>query len=301
MINLAPFRYSQVLTTQQGPIERIEYGRVKIAGHALYHANAYLSGTLHLQKAPLQIYNNADGSGTHRSPILARYLAISEAIERWALYFLNQTNHLKPYGFDVDHSSCGMSAFPGLFKGQARKRAMSEAAERFCLVSWWHGDLPAKRIQVPNYDCEGIEIRNPASRDRVVLLWKELKSGFFVYGFSGSRKFKDACWKADIEMERTSRALQKFFTENPGFEKDDLSVIENHQERRVVYYSLPEGHREFLNRVDGPQPGTERKKVLPVIDCEVPGPWGKYATVWRVIYPMPTREYLNPKSNFFFW
>jgi hypothetical protein len=301
VINLAPIKYAHVLTTQRGPIERIEYGPVQVSGSSLYQANAYLSRNLHLQKADLQIYSNADGSGTHRSPMLARYLAISEAIERWALYFLNQTGTLRPYGFDLDHSSCGMSAFPGLLKSQARKRALGEAAERFCLVSWWDGSLPAQPIKVPNYGCKGLEIQNPASRDRVVLLWRKVRSSFVAYGFAASRKLKDACWKAEIEMERSVTALDRFYEKNPGFEVDDLSVINNHLERRVVYFSLPEGHSKFLEKLESVQPEPSRGPIKPLVDREITGPWDRYATVWRVVFPMPTKDYLNPQKDFFFW
>jgi hypothetical protein len=36
-------------------------------------------------------------------------------------------------------------------------------------------------------------------------------------------------------------------------------------------------------------------------DGEIPGPWSRWATVWRHAVVMPTDEYLNPHSNFFFW
>ena len=40
-------------------------------------------------------------------------------------------------------------------------------------------------------------------------------------------------------------------------------------------------------------------KVL--FDGELPGAWSKYATVWRVVPAMPSRDYLDPKSTCFFW
>jgi hypothetical protein len=36
-------------------------------------------------------------------------------------------------------------------------------------------------------------------------------------------------------------------------------------------------------------------------DGEITGAWSKYATVWRVVPEMPSREYLDPRSSFFFW
>lgn len=301
MFNLAPLRYANILGSQTGPIERIEYGRVEILGNTYYQANAYLNGQLGLRKSHLQIYSNADGSGTHRSPMLARYIAISEAIERWALYILCGSQRASEFGFDVDASSNGMSAFPGVFRFQARRKAMAEAAERFCLVSWWDGRLPSKPIASCGLPVEGIEIFNPASKDKVVLLWKLSEGGYYTYGFASDRKLKDAAWKAYVEMDRSNCVLDNFYSENPGFESDDLSTIGNHQERRVVYFSMPEGHREFRRRLEQSDPTNYPRKVKPIIDREIEGPWDRYAKVWRVVLPMPTREYLNPNSNFFFW
>jgi hypothetical protein len=301
MFNLAPLRYAKILGDQSGPIARIEYGRVQILGQAYYQASAYLDAGLGLRKAPLQLYSNADGSGTHRSPMLARYIAISEAIERWALYFLYGTRQAATYGFDVDSSSNGMSAYPG-FTWQARRKALAEAAERAAMVNWWCGKLPARQIANPGLPVQAIEIANPASRDRVVVLWKLADRGYYAYGFASDRKIRDACWKAYVEMERSVTVLDRFYEENPGFETGDLPIINNFQERRVLYFSLPEGHRKFKERLnaspDIPVPG----KVKALVDREVEGPWQKYATVWRVVLPMPTHAYLDHGvDDFFFW
>lgn len=301
MFNLAPIRYANVLGSRSGPIEKIEYGRVEILGQTYYQANAYLNGQLGLRKNHLQIYGNADGCGTDRSPMLARYIAISEAIERWAMHILCGSPQAARYGFDVDATSNGMSAFPGFFRFQARRNALAEAAERFCLVSWWDGRLPCKPIEKLQLPAEGIEIYNPASRDRVVLLWKMSEGGYYTYGFASDRRLKDAAWKAYVEMDRSECALDKFYRDNPGFEHEDLSIIENYQERRVIHFSLPEGHRAFRKRITRKSPDNFPRHVKPLIDCEVEGPWEQYARVWRVVLPMPTREYLNPASNFFFW
>ncbi len=301
MFNIAPLRYANILGSQSGPIERIEYGRVDILGSPFYQANAYLNGSLGLKKSRLQIYSNADGSGTHRSPMLARYIAISEALERWAMYVICGTPKAAQYGFDVDASSNGMSAFPGLFRFQARRKALAEAAERYCLVSWWEGHLPTKPLPASKLPIDGVEIRNPASKDRVVLIWKLSPQGYYTYGFASARKLKDAIWKAYVEMDRSWHVLDRFYKENPGFEIGDLSVIENYQERRVVYYSLPQGHRQFQSRLSQSVSEPAPSKVKPLIDCEIKGPWDRYARVWRVVLPMPTREYLDAESNFFFW
>ena len=76
--------------------------------------------------------------------------------------------------------------------------------------------------------------------------------------------------------------------------------VPNCFERRCLYFAGEEGHAEFLRRVFDRKP--HREAVWSVkFDGELPGPWSKYATVWRVVADMPSREYLDPKSSFFFW
>jgi len=299
-MNLAPFRFAGVLFREGGPIERIEYGPVEVAGERLYQANAYLARHLNLERKERRIFGMADGSGTHRSVMLARYMAISEALERWALYFLCQADLGQEFGMDRDPTSVGMAAFPGLWKGQARKRARREAVERFCLVGWWDGQLRCRELD-PLGQTRVLELQNPLSRDRVVITWLENRDGLVAYGFSAARALRQAIGKARIEMERMKSALHLYIRENPGFGMADLSTLDNCLERRLMYFAMPEGHRQFLARVQASVPDPINERVEPVVDREVVGPWSRYATVWRVLYPMPTQAYLREREYFFFW
>lgn len=300
-MNLAPIRYAQVIDREGGPIERLEFGPLRVAGQAVYHANAYLSPRLNLGRPSLQLYHPADGAGTHRSPLLARYMAISEAIERWALEFIHRIKSAREYGFDKDPSSNGMSAFPGAFKWQARRRARAEAAERFCLIAWWNGNLPAREVELGDFPGKALRIFNPVSRHKVLLLWEKRRSGAVVYGFSAATSLTNATWKARVELERSAKAVEDFLVLNPGFGVEDLSIIRDVHERRALYFAMPEGYNRFLERTSRNQPEPPKTNIRPQVDREIPGPWSKYATVWRTLYPMPTREYLDSRSNFFFW
>jgi len=302
MINLAPLRYARVLSRHNGPIERIEYSRLRICGRDMYQANAYLSRWLNIERQENRIFSNADGTGTHPSAMVARNKAVSEAIERWALHYLNRMGKTRLYGLDEDSSSNGMSAFPGLFDYQARIRARREAAERFCLIHWWNRDLRSIELGTEDPEVNSIELENPVSRDRVVLSWKRARGGFFAYGFAADARLKGARWKAIVEMERARTALEAFYQDNPGFEREDLSTLGNPLERRVVHYSLPQGHREFRECLAArPARSLDGNTLRPVVDRKVKGPWTRYATVWRTLFPMPKREYLNSYTNFFFW
>lgn len=301
MISLAPLRYARILLKHYGPIERLEYGRVQVGEETLYQANASLSSHLNLQRPALRIFGDADGTGTHQAAILARHKAISEAIERWAVYYLNQVGMTQLHGLAEDPSTTGVAAYPGLVARQARERAYAEAVERFCLVGWWEGDLRSRDLGLPRKDLEAIEIENPLSGHRVVVVWQKCRRGFYAYGFSGSRRLSEALWKAEVEMARATDALSGYFRDNPGFVMDDLSTVDHILERRVLYFSQPEGHREFRTRIESSAKSTEWRRLKPLVDGEIPGPWSRYATVWRVLFPMPTRAYLNRHSSFFYW
>lgn len=300
-MNLAPIKYARVLASAHGPIERIEYGRVEICGQVVYQANAYLSKYLNLDRPGRKIFGGADGTGTHRTAIMARYKAISEAIERWAYHYLDQIRQEQLYGHAWDSSTGGMSAYPGLFKYTARNLARLEAVERYCLASWWGEKLGCTEIRTGYEGVKGIRIANPLSPDHVVVTWKRSSQGFYGYGFSAGRNSGEACWKAVVEMDRSIRALDWFYRENPGLDEGDLDILDNHMERRMFYFSLPAGHEEFLAKTGNRRRAETNGDVMPVFDNELKGPWRKYATVWRIIYPVATREHLLPHLNCFFW
>src|ERR1022692_2454767 len=74
-------------------------------------------------------------------------------MERWAFRVKVRAPDRELYGFDIDESSNGMAAFPGLFHTEARKRALLEAVERASVIAWWEGVLDG---EVRSTDWPGI-------------------------------------------------------------------------------------------------------------------------------------------------
>lgn len=171
MINLAPLRYRSIFSSSGGPVDRIEYSKRSIGYKKEgFEAYCYLSPNLrNLRTDNCHIYGNADGSGSGQTKLEASYKAISEAMERWAFYQSIKSNQTHSFGFDIDATTAGIAAFPGLFKIQARSRAYYEALERWAIRSWWEGFLPVKKI---NYilGVEAWEILTPSREGRVALL-----------------------------------------------------------------------------------------------------------------------------------
>ncbi len=112
----AGYRYRNVLESEGGPVGRVMLREFPVYGRQMYQANAWLSRfRLSPNAKRFALYSDADGTGTAHAPMIARYMAISESMERWAYRTKVKADDRELYGFDVDESTNGMAAFPGLF------------------------------------------------------------------------------------------------------------------------------------------------------------------------------------------
>ena len=304
MLNLAPWRYRHIFTKQGGPITRIEFSEFPVLGRKCFQANAYLAPHLTGKPRPEHnLYSDADGTGTNLSAMVARYMAISEALERWAFHVKVRDFDRDLYGFDRDSSSNGMAAFPGLFAGQCRTKAYWEALERHCVIAWWDGRLTARERPTSWADVHAVQIEHPLGRGVMVILYKKCTPGdFFSYGHAAGHDFASASQRASIELCRNEYVLRCFRATHPTFTIDDLPQIKNIFERRLIFFSFPEGHALFQERLRTPVQA--RRPASPprvMFDGPLLGPWSRYATVWRVAFELPTESCMGPKLDFFFW
>lgn len=294
MLSLAAFNYRDVLTSAGGPIDRVQTGSLDVMGRQEPQAVAYLKPGLIRGKTAHSVYGNADGTGSHRSPQVARHMAISEALERWAFYETSRGADAAKFGFDVDSSTNGMAAFPGLFKSQARKRAYHEALERWALISWWSGHMKASLVGDAMLGVTALRLEHGAKLGEVALLFRRSAAGHVSYGYSAGSSFRTAVARAAVELARNEFVVSYYKLRSVAQE------VPNYFERRCLYFAGEEGHAEFLRRVFDRKPRREAPWSVK-FDGEIPGAWSKYATVWRVLPDMPSRDYLDPKNPFFFW
>lgn len=293
MLSLAGFRYRNVLSAAGGPIDRLEMSDAMVLGQRQILANAYLREGLVWPKEENPIYGPVHGSGTAASPMIARFMAISEAMERWAHWQLHRSSEKADYGFDVDPSSNGMAAFPGLFKRQARPGALLEAAERFNVLNWWEGRLPAEEAATPWAGVRAVAIRSGAP-GITVILFKRTETGLIAYGHAAAMDFARACRKAAVEMERNVLGADAHAGEIAGHLPADAHPIV----RRNFFFARPEGHALFLERLRSRPTGpTPIPRV--VFDGPVAGPWSSYTDVWRVAFEPPSRRFLGPEEDYF--
>lgn len=304
-VSLAPFRYRSILGT--GPLSRLESGPSSLwDGTACFDAAAELKAELRTDGLPQTVlYSQADGGGTHRSAVIARHIAISEALERWAFYTCSTAPSLNKGLFGIDDSTTGMAAFPGITTAAARQQATREAIERWAILEWWRGTLPAVSFKPLDPRISGIEIMTPFRAWHVVILWADCEPGAEsrAYGFSAAKDRLTASNKALIELTRNSRALANY---RKLIAKGDGSAINlvHPYERRLAYFSSRSGAAIFQARVAASGAPGFPIRVLPerIVDEEIQGPWSKYATVWRVLFRHsdgPEIEYHRPDVFYF--
>jgi hypothetical protein len=296
MLSLAAFRYRNVLAAQGGPVEKVEVTDTMVLGERRYLANAYLIAEFAGNRETGTVYSKANGSGMAASAMVARFKAISEAMERWAHWRLCSGVDGHRYGFDVDPSSNGLAAFPGFWRRQARSGALLEAAERFNLLNWWEGRLPARERETRWPGVRAAVIHSPAPGTTVILFTRTTQ-GFFAYGQAAGKDFESACRQAAGEMERHARVVARFAQNHAGKIHDLLPATAHPLERRSLFFAQEEGHARFLERLKSPVKPTAELKL--VYDGFVPGPWSHYADVWRVVYEPPSRRFLSMDEGYF--
>jgi ribosomal protein S12 methylthiotransferase accessory factor YcaO len=231
--------------------------------------------------------------------MVARFMAISEAMERWAHWQMHRSDEGARYGFDVDPSSNGLAAFPGFFQRQARPGALLEAAERFNLLNWWEGRLPALESETRWPGVRAVTICSEAP-GITVILFKRAVAGFVAYGHAAAPDFSTACRKAAMEMERHAQVVTHYVTAHAGGIHEPLSPDAHPIERRSLFFAREEGYELFLERLRS-QPTKAAPDPKLVYDGPVPGPWSRYADVWRVAYEPPSRRFLGMEENYFLW
>lgn len=288
MFSLAPLLYRGIFSEAGGPIAAVEASEFPVFEKNAYQAAAFLKPELAAGRSG-QV---ADGAAFAESPGAARDLAISEALELWAFRETRRASGGR-YGFAHDRSSNGMAAYPG-FKWQARRSARFAALERYALVGWWDRRLPATVHQAPYPDVGMVRIQHGQDFGEVVILYHRAPTGFVAYGHAAGSTLATATSRAAVQLVRSEFGISRHRACGA------ISPPADYFERRCLYFSTPEGHAEFVERLgaaaDRPRP---RWNVL--FDGEIPGPWSRWTKVWRHCVAMPTYSFLDTRTNFFYW
>lgn len=292
-MNLAEFKYRNILSIDGGPVESIHYTKhSNYDGHNFF---AKLKPGLIVEEHNLKIYQSSGGQGTcFSNKSTALHKAISEALEYWA-FFEIKNNFSKiqksKYGFDIDPTSNGMACFPGLFARSTRNYALNEAIERWSLIAWWGGLLPIKQINDSSY-----EIITPWKNLRtIVLKSKSLIHKKHIYAFATDKSLPKAAERARSELYRNSRVIDTYY-DNP------TPNLESTMEKRLIYFSSVEGEKHFREIILS---SFKIKTVLPepklVVDSKIPGPWDKYAYLWRCLFTTNSNHFYDSTNDKYFY
>ncbi|PTX94453.1 hypothetical protein [Opitutus sp. ER46] len=295
MLSLAAFRYRNIQAEYGGPVARIEMGELPVRGRTMTLANAALKPGL-AHRLPTSIFSStADGTGVHLMTSVARHMAVSECLERWAFSALVRSERAAEFGFDVDPTSTGMSAYPGLFGGQARRRAVFEAIERFSLISWWDGRVAGRLFDTDWPGVSAVAIDGPFGGVTVVT-FARTQWGGYVYGHAAGESFSAACERSVIELARHEWVMRSWWL---GQVAGESRPPANLFERRCVYFATADGHEAFLHHLRR-RPIQPPARVEVICDREIEGPWSDYATVWRFALRPPSEGYLRGGESYFF-
>lgn len=295
MLSLAALRYRNVLAAQGGPVEQIETGTFPVCGRRMIQANARLTAGL-TRKRSLSIYSDADGTGTHAIAAVARHMAVSEALERWAFHATVRSERAAEFGFDIDPSSNGMSAFPGLFRRAPRRKAMLEAVERFCVIAWWEGMLEGQRIETDWPGVSAVAIDGPFGGVTTIVFAKTDWGGY-AYGHAAEESIGAASERAVVELARHEWVLRSWWL---GFVSGEKKMPTSLFERRCLFFASEEGHALFQSRL-ARRVHARAPRATVLCDRDLPGPWSDYATVWRFALRPPSDGFLHSDEHFFFW
>ncbi|MBL9210815.1 MAG: hypothetical protein JNL92_10140, partial [Opitutaceae bacterium] len=105
-----------------------------------------------------------------------------------------------------------------------------------------------------------------------------------------------ACERAVMELARHESILRRWWLQRLAGE---AAAPSNVFERRCLFFATEEGHALFRARATSASArGAPRPEVI--CDREVPGPWSRYATVWRFALRPPTDGYLRGDESYFF-
>jgi hypothetical protein len=297
MLSVAGYRYRNVLESEGGPVSRVSLREFPVYGRAMYQANAWLSDKVVARKQKFALYSDADGTGTAEVPMVARYMAISETMERWAYRVKVRAPDRELYGFDIDESSNGMAAFPGLFHTEARKRAQLEAVERTSIIAWWEGVLDGEVRSTEWPGISALVLPSPIGVGVTVVAFRQVRPDCFAYGQGAATDYFGACERAVMELARNEYVL--------GLRRVSMGLATQEVpsdlfERRCLFFSTAEGHALFQERLHRPITGPRFRSEI-ICDAEIEGPWTEYASVWRVLIKPATTEFLVNSERYFFW
>ena len=204
------------------------------------------------------------------------------------MYFATIESDLKHLRFDLNPTSTGFAAFPGLFINRVRAVAKLEALERWTIINWWLGKVRScfcRKVKYKEGELSVYQLACDTNRFFVGLLHFQFtvhaEQKVNAFSFAAGPSLDQAIDRAKIELDRNINSLKRFlsnFAEVP-------TGVHAVEEARLLYFSTHEGLLSFQDKIRFSQHiVTDFSMLETVVDCEVIGEWSRYAKVWRYLY-----------------
>lgn len=287
-LNLGYLKYLNCVGVDK-PFSLIETRKiVNFEEKSLFESLSKFNSDLGLTQAPRSvIYGDAFSCGTDVSKVNSILKCISEGLERWA-YFASFEDDVKHLRFDLNPTSTGFAAFPGLFKNKVRSVAKLEALERWTIINWWLGKVKSRHYGKVNYregELSIFDLACDTDKFFVSLLHFQFSLSHEhivnAYSFAAGITLDHAVTKAKIELNRNISSLKRFFSKNTKSPVEIYSI----EEARLIHFAKAEGFLSFSDKMKfSHDVNTDFSSLETAVDCEVVGDWSKYANVWRYLY-----------------
>lgn len=274
----------------ESPIKKIQIRKDEISKNKTGHlVNSFLKVS-RPDRHTSKIYSNAHGSGSDSFKHIAITKAITESIERNALYEnINNNEHC----FALDKTTTGMAALPTLSNLNVRSIALAEAIERFSIVKFNDGLISCVE-ELSNAEYWVAILKSPFKHYTAILCSKPNDTIGYSYGFAAHKNKKEAIKKAEVELYRNIGILSAC-----KLLKHEHSNI---TDKRLIFFASEEGYQHFrkLLMTAKSNLNKEDKEVELLVDQEIPHSYSKNVTVWRCLLKNGyITDYEN--SNFFFF
>lgn len=139
-----------------------------------FESLTWLNSALTESKPTWAFHSQADGMGSDFDKNTSILKSLSESMERWAWL---ETQEEKKFRYDIVPDTSGFAAYPNLFKKYSKNISRAEAFERWCLLSFWVGD---------------IKLTNDSNRD--VYQYYDSSLSFFCHQTSNHESSKTCLW-----------------------------------------------------------------------------------------------------------
>ena len=128
---------------------------------------------------------------------------------------------------------------------------------------------------------------------------KRSEAGLHAYGHAAAIDFRSACRKAIVELARHEYVTRNYRLARASGDAT-IEAVTDRLEKRGLFFASDEGYELFARRL-GTRPAAACPPREMIFDGRIPGPWEKYAHVWRCVFRPVSDRYMSQDDTYFLW